>query len=127
MLISSALYQGGYAELQLIYLLAFTGATIGDHTGFFIGRWVGPGFHDLRIVRRNRKRVRQAEALVTRFGPYAIFIGRFIPAVRCLLPAMLGISGFPQPRYTPLDLLASALWASALIGIIVGVDAFMNT
>lgn len=112
--------------MQLILLLAFFGSTVGDHTGYFIGRWLGPGFHDLRIVKRNRKRVRHAEALVTRFGAYAIFIGRFFPAVRCLLPAMLGISGFPQPRYTPLDLLASLLWATALCGIVVGIDLFMS-
>ncbi len=125
-LIGSALYQGGHAELQLIFLLAFFGSTVGDHTGFFLGRWLGPGFHELRLVRRNRRRVAQTEALVTRFGPYAIFIGRFFPAVRCLLPAMLGISGFPQPRYTPLDLLASALWALALCGILFGIDFYMQ-
>ena len=116
----SIIYANGWAELWLMCLLAMLGSSLADHLGFYIGRGLGPGFHHLRLVERNRKKIDKAEALVRRFGPGAIFIGRFIPAIRSLVPAMMGLTGFARTRYTPLDLSACGLWACGLYAIVLG-------
>ncbi|MGB1582085.1 MAG: DedA family protein, partial [Nevskiales bacterium] len=54
------------------------------------------------------------------YGPWAIFIGRFLPAIRSLVPAMLGISGFQRLRYSLLDMTACSLWALGLAAIVLG-------
>lgn len=119
--VSSALYANDLAGLGPIMLLAFLGATAGDHVGYYFGRWLGPGFHHLALVQRHRTRIEASEQLVLRHGPWALFIGRFLPAIRSLLPALLGISGFGRLRYTTLDLCACLLWALALGAIVHGV------
>lgn len=110
-------------EMQILSLwqitpLAFIGALLGDHTGYYLGRHFGPRLHQFRFAQRYQKQIERGERLVLRHGPGTIFIGRFIPAIRSLLPAMLGISGFAPARYSLLDTIACALWSIALAGLV---------
>ena len=118
--ICSIFYANGWASVPVMAVLAAVGSSAGDHVGFYVGRGIGPGVHQLGIVQRNLDKWQRSEAMVRRFGPWAIFIGRFIPAIRSLVPAMLGISGFARLRYTLLDVSACSLWALGLAGIVLG-------
>jgi membrane-associated protein len=119
-IICSIFYANGWASVPLMAVLAAMGSSLGDHAGFYFGRALGPGVHHSKIVQRHQSKWDRSEALVRRFGPWAIFIGRFIPAVRSLVPAMLGISGFARARYSLLDISACSLWALGLAGIVLG-------
>jgi membrane-associated protein len=61
---------------------------------------------------------------VQRHGGAAIFIGRFVPAIRSLVPVLVGISGFGRLRFLLLDALACLLWALTLGAIVAGLGAF---
>ena len=117
-IVSSLLYFNGVSSLEVICLLAMAGALIGDHIGFYVGHFVGPKLHASQFALRHQEAIRKADALVFRYGPYTIFIGRFVPAVRSILPALIGVSGFSRRLYSLLDVLACALWAIALGAIV---------
>jgi len=121
--VSTVLLGTETATLWQIVPLAFVGAVAGDHVGYFAGRWIGPGIHNTRFAARYRESLTRAESMIRRRGAWAIFIGRFIPAIRSLVPPMLGISGFAVVRYSLLDVLACLLWALALAGILSGTSA----
>lgn len=116
--VSTALVTAEIASLWQVLPLAFLGALSGDHAGFYVGRWVGPRFHQSRIAAKYRTSLDRAEVLIHRRGPYAIFIGRFIPAIRSMIPALLGVSGFDRARYSLLNILACLLWAAGLGAIV---------
>lgn len=120
--VATVLYSSDYATLSQIIPLAWAGAILGDHSGFLVGAHFGPRFHHLRLAQRYQKVLRKAESLVQRHGSAAIFIGRFVPAIRSLVPALIGISGFARLRYFLLDVLACLLWALTLGLIVVGVE-----
>ncbi len=119
-IVCSVYYAGDVASVPTMAVLALLGSSAGDHVGYYVGRAIGHRVHELPIVRRNQNKWDRTEALVRRFGPGAILIGRFVPAIRSLVPAMMGISEFPRARYTAYDLLACSLWATALAGIVWG-------
>ena len=98
-------------------MLAFPGALLGDQAGFFVGRHFGPGIHETRIGQRYATQFQRAEQMISRHAGGAVFIGRFIPAIRSLIPAMLGISAFGTRRYVMLDTAACALWSIALAAL----------
>jgi membrane-associated protein len=83
---------------------------------------IGPQFHSSSIASRYRKNIDRAEELIRKYGAAAIFIGRFIPAIRSLIPATLGLSKFNPVRYSLMDALACALWSIVLGLIVVGLD-----
>lgn len=117
-------------ETQILSLwqitpLAFIGALLGDHAGYYVGLHFGPRFHQFRLAQRYHKQMERGERLIRRHGSSTIFIGRFIPAIRSLLPAMLGISGFARVRYSVLDTIACGLWALALAGLVAGTSGLL--
>lgn len=116
--VATALVQMQILSLWQITPLAFLGALLGDHAGYYLGRYFGPRLHQFGLARRYQVQIERGERLVLRYGPGTIFIGRFIPAIRSLLPAMLGISGFARARYSLLDTIACALWSVALAGLV---------
>ena len=113
------------ATITQIMPLAFAGALAGDHVGYYAGRWLGPGFHKTKLAARYRVSLERAEVMISRHGTWAIFIGRFIPAIRSLIPPLLGISGFPLLRYSLYDTLACLLWALALGLILAGTSTLV--
>lgn len=119
-IVGTLLVTSDIAPLWQILPLAFMGALAGDHAGFYAGRWLGPRFQRSGFANRHRQRLERAEAMIFRYGPYAIFIGRFIPAVRSLVPALLGMSLFSRRRYSLLDGSACLLWSAGLGLILLG-------
>jgi membrane-associated protein len=116
--IATALYNTGVLSLLEIILLSFPGALSGDQLGFYAGRRLGPGIHHTRFGQRYSRQLQRGEQVITRHAGGAVFIGRFIPAIRSLIPAMLGISGFDRKHYLMLDVAACALWSIALAGLV---------
>ncbi len=122
LLLCSYLYSAGMVSSELMVLLAMVGATVGDHVGFYAGLLAGPGIHHSKWAQRYQDRLQRAEALVRRYGVFAIFIGRFVPAIRSIIPALLGVSAFNRRLYSILDISACALWSIALLLIVLGID-----
>lgn len=122
LLVATTVYTNQLAGIEVIIALACIGAIVGDHVGFHVGRWLGPGFHHTRLAERYREQLARGEAVIRRYGAAAIFVGRFVPAIRSLIPAMLGLSGFNRLRYCVLDILACVLWSIALGAIVLGLD-----
>jgi membrane-associated protein len=52
-------------------------------------------------------------------------IGRFIPAIRSIIPALTGISGFGRLRYTVFDTVACLAWVGGLALILLGVGEML--
>lgn len=119
-IVTSVFYANDWANLWLMAGMALVGSSLGDHVGYYAGRAVGNRVQGWRIIRRNPARWERTEAMVRRFGPWAIFIGRFIPAIRSLVPAMMGVTQFERTRYTLLDIAACSLWALGLVAIVQG-------
>ena len=124
LLVSATLYNNGLASFEILLPLAFFGALLGDHAGYYGGRALGPKFHGFKLVKKYQTNVTRAEEMIRRYGSAAIFIGRFIPAIRSIIPAMVGISGAERLRYSLVDALACLTWVLALAAILTGIDEF---
>ena len=102
--------------------LAFVGACLSDHLGFYLGRWFGPKFHHTAFAKKQAVRLQKGEAFILKYGAAAIIVGRLMTAVRSLVPMMVGISGTDRVRFTLIDILACAIWCAGLGLLVVGLD-----
>ena len=118
--VTSVFYANDWANIWLMAAMAMVGSSLGDHVGFYAGRGIGQRIHGWRIMERHAKRWERAETMVRRYGVFTIFIGRFIPAIRSMVPAMMGITRFDRLRYTLYDVAACSLWALGLVAIVQG-------
>ena len=120
--VCTLLYAEGIATLAQMLPLAFMGAAVSDHLGYYLGRIMGPSLHASKFGVKHRERIDKAEGLVRRYGNFAIVIGRFFPAIRSIIPMLSGISGIGRMQYTAFDLLACALWTTGLGLLVTGLN-----
>lgn len=120
--VASFLYTQGLLGMQEILPLAFIGALVGDQSGFWIGRKLGPSFHATAFAQQHRGRIEQAEGMIRRFGAGAVFIGRLMTGIRSIVPLITGMSGYNPLRYLVFDLLAVTVWVAGLWALILGME-----
>jgi undecaprenyl-diphosphatase len=104
----------GDAPLWAILIAGVLGPIAGDTTGYLLGRRYGE-----EVVRRKlKKRWSRAHRWLTKKGGGAVFLGRFLPFLRSVLPTAAGAMGIAPRHYLSWDLPAAGLWgvASVLLG-----------
>jgi membrane-associated protein len=107
------------AEVPLVTMIAAAavGAIAGDSVSYWMGRRFG-----MRLIRRwepvRRRlepRVERSHAYFAQRGGVAVFLGRFVGAVRGVVPAVAGMSAMPYRRFLSWNVLASIVWTSAVV------------
>lgn len=124
--VCTVLYTQGIATLAQMLPLAFLGATLADHSGYYIGRWIGPRFHHTQFAARRKAMLDKTEVILVKHGEMAIIIGRLMTAIRSVIPLLTGISGLPPAKYTLYDLIACSIWTSGLGLLVVGLDGLLD-
>ncbi len=125
--VCTILYAEQISTLEQMLPLAFLGAILSDHSGYYIGRFMGPRFHHTSFAMKRARMLKKAEQSITKYGVFAIFIGRFLTPIRSLVPLVTGISGMSRGRYTAADFIACALWTVCLGLLIVGFDTLWDS
>lgn len=93
--------------LTLAVVLA---AVAGDSVGYEVGHHFGPRILAARPLRRHQHRIADAQALVRRRGPAAVFLGRFIAFFRAMMPALAGASHMRYRTFLLFNALGGLVW-----------------
>lgn len=117
----SLLFTGGLLATQgtlNIWVLAPSVAVVailGDQTGYFIGRRIGPALfkkEDSRFFKKHY--VTESHAFFEKYGPWAIILARFMPFVRTFTPVVAGVSYMRYPVYLAFDIVGGTLWGGGV-------------
>ena len=118
----TALIVGGFlayrgdASLAAMMVVAFVGAVVGDHVGYWIGRAAGDRFKRTWAGRKvGEDRWARAESYLREKGGRAVFFGRFVGVLRALIPALAGANRMPYGRFAAVDLAGTLIWAPGLV------------
>ncbi|MCX5513595.1 DedA family protein [Kaistia algarum] len=98
-----------------VFLAAFAGSVTSDQILYYIGRYSA----DSRLVKRQTVRPAFAKVLDIIHRRRVLFIlsFRFIYGVRTISPIAIGIAGVSPWLYTPLNVVAAAVWAALVTSI----------
>lgn len=122
-LLGGVVAHGGGLPLWAVIAAGVLGAAVGDQVGYLTGRRFGQRMIDRLPARVRRSgEVDRALALVRRRGALAVVLGRWVAALRALVPGVAGLSGMPQGRFTVANVVGGAAWAStvAVLGFAAG-------
>jgi membrane-associated protein len=131
----SLLFTGGLLAAQGtldIWVLAPSVALVailGDQTGYFIGRRIGPALfkkEDSRFFKKHY--VTDSHAFFEKYGPWAIILARFMPFIRTFTPVVAGVSYMTYPVFLGFDIVGGTLWGggATLAGYFLGNIAFVH-
>ena len=124
--VCTVLYVEQLATLQQMVPLAFLGAFISDHSGYYIGRLVGPKFEHTKFAIKRARMLKRAEQSILKYGVSAIFVGRFLTPIRSVVPLLIGVSGMSRVKFTINDFFACAFWSACLGLLVLGLDKLIS-
>lgn len=110
---------GGTISAWLIFLITWVANVCSAAAVYVAARIVGRPFFRGRTGARLLRPAALAriERLYVRHGVWAIFVSRFIPGVRAVVPPFAGVAGLGAVRSLAPMALASGLWYGALTGV----------
>jgi len=105
---------------------AAIGATLGDTASYLIGRrWGLTILEKWRLTRRLVPKAKKAEGWFERRGGAAVLVGRWVGALRAIVPVVAGTAKMPFPRFLAWNVVASITWAGTAVtlGYVFGTSA----
>jgi membrane protein DedA with SNARE-associated domain len=121
-IMSLAGFTAAQGKLSLIgvILAGIAGAVVGNAVWYELARLFGAARTRALLTRFGRyvglkaAEVEQAEAVMRRKGPVAVFVGRFMPGVRTAISVPAGLIELPRHVFYVWTTLGTAIWTSAL-------------
>ncbi|EHO53876.1 VTT domain-containing protein [Lentilactobacillus kisonensis] len=102
-----------------IFIVLFLVASIaGDSLNFFFGSKFGELIPRHRILGKfiKEKDLNKAREFFEKYGAMAIFLGRFMPIIRTLIPFVSATSNFPYQRFAKYNIPACIVWVAICCG-----------
>lgn len=118
----SVLIPGGSLHLVPVLASAVAGAIIGEAIAYTIGHISQRRVLTSWPLSNYPAVVMQSEEFFHRYGLFAVFLARFVPPVRAIVPIVAGALGMPPRQFYPASIAACLLWAPAhvLPGLLAG-------
>jgi len=114
--------RGGRA-MTAVFAAALVGNTIGAMVVYAAASRYGASRFELYLGLRNvKEREARLMALLKRFGVPALFLARFVPGVRALVPAVAGALRMPPLPTAAMLVAASTAWYGGITLIVVRVE-----
>lgn len=107
---------GGHVSALTVFLVTWV-ANVTTAAGVYVAaRTAGRAFFHGQVGSRllRPKALARIEALYERHGTWAIFLSRFVPGVRALVPPFAGVAGLGAVRTLVPLAIASGLWYGGL-------------
>lgn len=98
-------------NINLVVLVLFIAAVLGNNVGYVFGRKVGP-----RLFKRpnsllfRQENVQKAQDFYDKFGGKTIIISRFIPVVRTFVPLIAGVAKMEFKTFLLFNIIGGFLW-----------------
>jgi membrane protein DedA with SNARE-associated domain len=98
-----------------IWVAGSIGAALGDWLSFWIGIKLGPPVAHVWPLSRHPDLLPKGEVFIRRWGPIAIFIGRFFGPLRASVPLVAGIFRMPNWEFQLANFTSAFVWAGVLL------------
>lgn len=111
---------------KLGFVPIFTATALGAIAGDAISYWIGHTYKEhIRQVwpfNRYTGMLDRGEAYFAKHGGKSVFIGRFIPGIKAVVPGIAGIVGMNPVRFTVINVVSAIVWTAShlLPGIGIG-------
>lgn len=103
-------------------------AWLGDQTGYWIGRKVGPAiFNKSDSKFFSQKNVSRTNSFFERYGARAIILAHFVPVMRTFVPVAAGIGEMPYRKFLKYNIVGVLGWGTGvtLLGFFLGKIPFV--
>ena len=94
---------------------AACGAFLGNWVSFAIGQRYKKAVYETWPLSRNPKLIMRGEDFFQRFGPWAVFLGRFFGPIRAVIALIAGIFLMPVVLFQAANVASASVWAFIIL------------
>jgi membrane-associated protein len=96
--------------------IMFSGAAwLGDQTGYWVGRKLGPAvFNKTESKFFSQKNVSRTNSFFERYGSKAVIFAHFVPVLRTFVPVAAGVGEMKYRRFLKYNFVGVLVWASGV-------------
>ena len=120
---------GGGLNLAAGITLMSIAAILGNTSNYWIGRKAGEAIiKSGKVKALTPERVAKTQAMLDKYGNFAVFLTRFFPIIRTFAPFLAGAGGMHFPRFTLFNVLGGVCWVTlfTLLGYFFGGVPFVE-
>lgn len=121
--------EGGGLSLPVALSLMTLAAILGNTSNYWIGRKMGEAIiRSGKVKALTPERLEKTQAMLDKYGNFAVFLTRFFPIIRTFAPFLAGMGGMHFPRFTLFNVLGGACWVClfTLLGYFFGGVPFVE-
>lgn len=107
----SALVPTGALGLLPLIVCALAGAVLGDGFAFWLGRHYQAALLGRWPLRGRPRLIARGTNFLHRHGGKSVFVARFTPGVRAIVPVLAGVLRMDVVRFFVMNVLSAILWA----------------
>ena len=108
----------GEMNFWLLLLLIIVAATIGDTVNYEIGKHFGKKIISNKKYKLIKdENLEKADNLVKKYGGAAVFIARFMPIIRTIVPFVVGMGELHYPKFIKYNAIGAIIWVSLFLSI----------
>jgi len=101
--------------LWLACLMFSAAAWLGDQTGYWVGRKLGPAvFNKPESKFFSQKNVSRTNSFFERYGAKAVIFAHFVPVLRTFVPVAAGVGEMQYRRFLKYNLFGVLVWSSGV-------------
>ncbi len=115
LLLAGGIIAEGKLPFWEVYLAAVLGAVIGDAISYTMGFWLKDRIKTIWPFRNYLPLIEKGELFFGKHGGKSVFIGRFIPGVKAVVPGIAGMFGMDYRKFSVINVTSAFAWAAAHI------------
>ena len=116
LLVTAGLFAAkGDLNIVVLNLLLMSCAILGDATGYYIGKKLGPAlFRKEDSLLFKKKHLIATHEFYERHGGKTIIIARFVPIIRTFAPVVAGMAGMSYRRFATFNIIGGVGWVFSM-------------
>lgn len=103
-------------RVEILFLVIFIAAILGDTANYHIGKYIGPKvFNKESSIFFHKEHLIRAQKFYEKYGKKAIIIARFVPIMRTFAPFVAGIGKMSYKIFIIYNIIGAAVWCGLFV------------
>jgi len=100
------------------FVILIFAAILGDSVNYEIGKRFGRRIIEYKRIRLVKpENLEKADAFIAKYGSKAIFLARFMPIIRTIVPFVVGIGKLQYKKFLTYNALGGTIWVTLFLGL----------
>lgn len=108
----------GKLSVWVWFIVLIFAAILGDSVNYEIGKRFGRRILEYKKIRFvKQENLLKADSFIAKHGSKAIFLARFMPIIRTIVPFVVGIGKLEYKKFLAYNAFGGAIWVSLFLGM----------